>query len=133
MALLEDIRTRLVAAGVGVAGTTLFIGRGLPDTPDACVALQQYAGDAPIDTLGQAVGTAAIQRPRVQVTARALTVSAAETKAKACFAALHNYQGTLNGTRYLRIQALQDVFLMRLDKNNRVVYGANFEVWKDFS
>lgn len=133
MALLEDMRTRLVTAGVGTAGTDLFIGRGLPDTPDACVAVECYGGEQPIDTFGQAVGTAAIQRPRIQVAARAKTFTAAETKAKAAYAALHNFNGTLNGTRYLRIAALQDVFKMRVDKNNRIVCGANFEVWKDFS
>ena len=133
MALLEDIRTRLVTASVGVAGTTLFIGRGLPDTPDACVSVQQYAGDAPVDTMGASLDAPKIQRPRVQVVARATTFSAAETKAKAAYAALHNFVGTLNGTRYLRIAALQDVFLMRRDKSNRIICGVNFEVWKDFS
>jgi hypothetical protein len=48
--ILEALADKLTAASVATVGTNLFIGL-MPDKPDVCVGLYEYAGAAPLEVL----------------------------------------------------------------------------------
>jgi hypothetical protein len=130
VALLDDLVTELQTAGVGTSGTTIFAGT-IPATPDACVALLHYASESP-DRLMGATGVRAtsVERPRVQVVARAMTYQAAESKARQALTAL-DWLGpkTIGGTRYFHVMALQrPPFFLRRDENDRTLMAFNVSV-----
>ena len=132
MATLDEIGTYLETQGVGTQATDLFL-RSAPDTPDACVAVLEYGGAPPVPKMGNTPGAVILERPRIQVRARAATYTAAETKAKAAWSALHWFVGTLSGTVYYKIEALQSPFLLERDENNRFIVGFNCQIEKDRS
>jgi len=51
-----------------IAGANFFLGRLPAEAPDACVVLQQYEGQAPTFTMGNAVS--ALEHPRLQLAVR---------------------------------------------------------------
>ena len=130
MGFAVDIGTILQTASVGTLGVSLFVGRGLPDAPDDAVAVIQYGGAPPVLKMTTTVGATHMERPRFQIVARSLDYAAAETKARNAWNALHGYAGTVNGTIYGYIQALQSPFYMGLDSNNRCRVAFNVEASK---
>ena len=129
--LLDEVGAYLQTHGIGTLGTDLFTGI-MPDAPDAAVALIEYGGVEPMHALGG--GTAKIERPRLQVLARATTYSAARTKIEAAYKVLDALAGeTLSGVRYLAVEALQSPFFLRRDENNRVELIFNVQVHKELS
>jgi hypothetical protein len=66
--ILEALADRLTSASVATVGTNLFIGM-MPDQPDLCVSLFEYAGAAPLEVLRDNAAT--VERPGVQVLVRA--------------------------------------------------------------
>lgn len=122
--LLDDIATYLEANSIGTVGTDLFKG-DMPETPDNCVALFEYAGEPP------EVATD-IEYPGLQVRVRNTSYSAARVKIDAVYALLHTLANTtLSGTKYLSIFAVQSspVPLGR-DSSNRVDLAQNYKVTK---
>lgn len=134
MALLDDLATFLQTKGVGVVGTTVFKGF-LPDAPDACVALVDSPGLPVVRTMASTGAAGILERPRVQVTARATTPQAARDKAMDALTALDWTQRvTLGTTRYYLIEALQrPPFLIQRDENDRFVYGFTVQIHKALS
>jgi hypothetical protein len=129
--LLEELGQRLQALGHGTLGVDLFIYQ-LPDEPDSCVALRGYEGPEPVYTQGTALPT--FERPRFQLTARALEVGTAMTAAWAAWKELSRIKNELiGGAWYLSVHPLQSPFLLERDENNRWVAAANFEAWKEVS
>ena len=45
--ILEALADKLTTASVATVGTNLFLGM-MPDSPDLCVALYEYAGAPPL-------------------------------------------------------------------------------------
>lgn len=66
--MLEALADRLQSASIATAGVDLFLGI-MPDTPDVCVALYEYAGEQPLEVLRDNAAT--LERPSVQVMTRA--------------------------------------------------------------
>jgi hypothetical protein len=67
-------------------------------------------------------------RPGVQILVRAREASVARAKAKAMHAALDGlYNVTINGTKYQRIVAVQDVMDQRVDETGRPRFAFNLE------
>lgn len=67
MSVLESIGARIASAGLGTLGVDTFLSR-MPDQPDNCVAVFEYDGGPPMQTLGP-VGIA-LDRVRIQVMGR---------------------------------------------------------------
>ena len=65
MSVLEDAADHLEDNGLGTVGTDIFLSV-LPQSPDVCTALFEYAGSAPKETMGTMLA-----RPRLQVVCRA--------------------------------------------------------------
>lgn len=129
MGLSEDLRTHLATHGLA---TDVYVG-GLVDRPDEQAALLEYPGAPPENRMSSALGASRIERPRVQVLARGTTYASARARAEALLAKLHWLQNTtLNGTRYLLVEALQrPPFHLRTDANERVIFAFNLQVVRE--
>ena len=149
--MLADISTYLKDQGVGTPGTDMFLGL-MPDQPDNCVALYEYAGSPPdLHWNGE--------YPGLQVRVRNKSYAAARAKIREIMAALHGlYEQTLSdgskgnggegpvgdgdegeggepipatGTRYLLIKARGSPEILKRDASNRVELVLNFEIIKE--
>lgn len=120
--MLEALADRLQSASVATAGVNMFLGL-MPDKPDVCVALYEYAGEQPLEVLRD--NDATLERPSVQVmvragrndypAARALMVSVRD-----------NLTGitdeTISGVRFLRVNQNSSINSVGTDENDRPLF-----------
>ena len=122
--MLSDIGIFLQSQGIGTLGANLFLGL-MPDQPDNCIALFEYAGSPPdLHWDGE--------YPGLQVRVRNKSYAAARTKIGEAMTALHGlHEQTLSGTRYLLIKARGGPEVLKRDNNNRIEVFVNFEIIKE--
>lgn len=122
--MLKDIGEYLEAEGVGTLGKDIFLGL-LPDTPDTCVVLYEYAGSPPdLHWNGE--------YPGLHIKVRANDYVAVRAKVKAVSAALHGlYETILNDTRYLLIKAKGSPEVFDRDEKDRIIMFINFDIMKE--
>lgn len=122
--MLSDISTYLKNQGVGTPGTDIFLGL-MPNQPDNCIALFEYAGSPPdLHWNGE--------YPGLQVRVRNKSYAAARAKIGEVAKKLHGlHEQTLSGTRYLLIKAHGAPEVLKRDNNNRVEMFVNFEIIKE--
>lgn len=131
MALLDDMATLLVNAGVGVVGVSIFSSSSaiIPTGAGPYLTLIENSGVSPTRKQNQAA--AATRRPMVQILVRASTYSAALAMAQAAYLALDGkFNITISGTQYVKITARQDPGDMGLDGAKRAMSGFNLDVEK---
>lgn len=126
--MLEALAARLQSDGVATLATDLFLGM-MPNSPDECLALYEYAGESPLEVLID--NTATLERPSVQVmsragrndypTARALIVSARDS-----LTAIVNE--TISGSTFLRVHALSSINALGVDENERPRFTLSVQV-----
>lgn len=132
MAVLDDIGAFLDAQlGSLTLGTNLFLAR-LPDDPDTCVAVFEYVGEPPVETMN---GTSLplVEQPRIQVVTRAAGYSSARTLALTIWTELEtlvNTTAVVAGDTFLRMSALQSPFALERDSVDRILIAQNFRVQK---
>ena len=125
--MLEDMALLLQQANIGVIGTNIFLSN-MPASPDACVALYEYAGNARERSFGGDV----LESPGLQVRVRNTTYSAARTKIESVIAALDGVNNTtVNNKRYLSVLVQQSPTPMGSDQNGRKEFTVNFIVQKE--
>ena len=124
MPLLTEIGAYLATKSIGTVGTDIFLGL-MPDQPDNCIALFEYAGSPPdLHWAGE--------YPGLQVRVRDKSYAAARTKIGEAMTALHGLHETvLGGTRYLLVKARGSPEVLKRDANNRVELFVNFEIIKE--
>lgn len=122
--MLREIGAYLATKSIGTVGTDIFLGL-MPDQPDNCIALFEYAGSPPdLHWNGE--------YPGLQVRVRNKIYAAARTKIGEAMTALHGlHEQTLSGTRYLLIKARGSPEVLKRDANNRVELFVNFEIIKE--
>ena len=122
--MLTEIGAYLATQNVGTVGTDIFLGL-MPDQPDNCIALFEYAGSPPdLHWNGE--------YPGLQVRVRNKSYAAARTKIGEVMEKLHGlHEQTLSGTRYLLIKARGSPEILKRDNNNRVELFVNFEIIKE--
>lgn len=122
--MLAAISAYLATKNVGTVGTDIFLGL-LPDQPDNCTALFEYAGSPPdLHWNGE--------YPGLQVRVRNKSYAAARTKIGEIMKLLHGLHETqLSGTRYLLIKARGSPEVLKRDASNRIEWFVNFEVMKE--
>lgn len=137
MSVLDEIGKYLEDEGVGTVGTDLFLGF-LPDTPAACVALQEYSASPPSPGFG--VPGIQHETPGVQVLARGTPedYDGPRAKAEAAYKALAKVQGqtltsAASSAAYLMVLAQQSPFVLDRDAEMRVIFAANFLCEKELS
>jgi len=119
MSVLEALADRLASASVAVTASTMFIGI-MPDTPDLCVALYEYAGAPPLEVLRS--NTATLEQPSIQVMtrgsrndypgARALMEHVLDTLCAIT-------DETISGVRFLRVSNLSAINALGTDEKDR--------------
>ena len=122
--MLKEIGTYLQSQGIGTLGADLFLGL-MPDQPDNCIALFEYAGSPPdLHWNGE--------YPGLQVRVRNKSYAAGRAKIEEVVTELHGaHELTLNSTRYLLIKARGSPEVLKRDNNNRVELFVNFEIIKE--
>jgi len=120
----EDIAIYLASQGLGTRGTTIFRGY-LPPQPVECLGVFAIGG-----TTAELVGN--IDHPSIQILVRALTYDTAEEKAYDIFNTLHALtETTINGSRYLLVEALQDPISLGQDENGYYLFSINFRIMRE--
>ena len=122
--MLTEIGAYLATKNVGTVGTDIFLGL-MPDQPDNCVSLFEYAGSPPdLHWAGE--------YPGLQVRVRNKSYAAARAKIGEIAKELHGlHEQMLSGTRYLLIKARGSPEILKRDASNRVELVLNFEVMKE--
>ncbi len=122
--MLEQIGNYIQAQGVATLEVDMFLGY-MPDQPDSCVALFEYAGAPPDLHWGG-------EYPGLQVRVRNTSYSAARAKIENIGKLLHGaHETVLSGTRFLLIKATGSPEVLRRDGSNRVEFFINFETIKE--
>lgn len=127
MPLLDALATYIDAQTALTAATDLFK-QFLPDSPDACVAIFEYAGLPPIHTFG-ANTQAILERPKFQVICRnaAGEYDLARSQAETLYTLLEKLSDTsLSGTLYIRIEALHSPFALEPDAKGRTLVACSY-------
>ena len=122
--MLTEIGAYLATKSIGTVGTDIFLGL-MPDEPDNCIALFEYAGSPPdLHWNGE--------YPGLQVRVRNKSYAAARSKIGEVIEKLHGlHEQTLSGTRYLLIRARGSPEVLKRDASNRVELFVNFEIIKE--
>jgi len=122
--VLREIGAYLATKSIGKVGTDIFLGL-MPDQPDNCIALFEYAGSPP-DLHWEG------EYPGLQVRVRDKSYPAGKAKIEQIVRVLHGLHETvLGGTRYLLVKARGSPEVLKRDNNNRVEFFVNFEIIKE--
>lgn len=124
--IVFDAGTILVAAGVGVLGTTLSEG-SMPSKPSNIVTVYEFQGKKPTRTSAK---TVAAEYGNLKVVARNAVYETGYAKAAAARAALQNYSGTPSGagSAILEITATSSINSLGQDDNGLFRFSVNFQV-----
>lgn len=128
MSVLESVGDRLDAREFAELGVDLFLSR-MPDKPDDCIALFEYDGGPPMQTLGAAA--IALDRVRIQVMARGARDRYPEVRNRMLAIRLDLGSITdevISGYRVLRASPQGYPTLMGYDDNNRFRLVFNLEL-----
>lgn len=119
--MLASISSYLQDSGIS---TTIYEGN-MPDSPDTCIALFEYAGSPPdLHWNGE--------YPGLQVRSRAKAYATAKSNITEAIQKLHGvHEVTMSGTRYLLIKARGSPEIFQRDESNRVELFVNFEIIKE--
>lgn len=128
MSVLEDLGGYLDTQLASLTlGTNLFYSL-MPETVDNVVALYENTGAPPNFTMGS-TNLPQMERPQVQALVRNSTYSAGRTVCENVYRVLTAIANqTINGNRYLRVEALGMPALLERDASKRVVFTMNFDV-----
>lgn len=123
--LVEDIADYLDDQGLGTVQTDIFY-NNMPDTPDNCLAVYAYAGQAPPTTWDA-------EYPSIQVKVRNTDSIDAYELAYSVFTTLHRLTNpSMTSTKdYYYIYATQSPAMMGKDANGRYEFVVNFNVIKE--
>ena len=122
--MLSEIGAYLATKSIGTVGTDIFLGL-MPDQPDNCIALFEYAGSPPdLHWNGE--------YPGLQVRVRNKSYAQGRAKIGEIMTLLHGlHETTLSSTRYLLIKARGSPEVLKRDASNRVEFFVNFEIIKE--
>lgn len=126
--MLESLADRLQSASVATIATDLFIGL-MPNDPDTCVALYEYAGSPPMEVLVD--NTATLERPSVQVMTRAgrNDYPTAKTLIENVRDTLTDItDDTISGMRFLRVNQISSINALGVDENDRPRFSLSLQV-----
>lgn len=131
MPFLDEIKDRLVAQGVGVFGSNIFLGSkaAIPPGPGPYLTLIETGGMAP--TRVQNKASANTQRPMAQVAVRGINYVTTRSMLKAAYDALDGiFNTTLSGTFYHKVTARQEPTDIGQDADGRPTIVFNIEAEK---
>ena len=123
MPAAKDVAEYMEDQSIGTVGTTIFVGY-MPDDPDDCISVTQYAGRPPFSK-------ERYERPGVQVRVRAVNQENAETTVFGIFNLLHDKEHvTMESRMYEHVEATASPSALGPDAKGRYVWVVNFIVLK---
>ncbi len=128
---LDEISARLVAQGVGIVGSNIFLGSKavIPDGDGPYLSLTETGGSAPTRIHNRSVANT--RRPTAQILVRAKSYLVARTMAASAYGALDGVFNTmLSGVFYQSITARQEPTDIGLDalKRPMIVFNIDAEM-----
>ena len=126
--MLEAVADRLQSASVAFAAVDLFIGI-MPDKPDKCVAIYEYAGAQPLEVLVDDAAT--LERPSIQVMTRGArndypSARALMDQVRDTLTGITNE--TISGERFLRVNQISSINALGVDDNDRPRFTLSLQV-----
>jgi hypothetical protein len=126
--MLEAIADRLQSASIAFAAQDLFIGL-MPDQPDRCLAIYEYAGAGPLEVMVD--NTATLERPSIQVMSRAgrndyPTARDLIEQARDELTSITNE--TISGETFLRVNQISSINALGVDTNDRPRFTLSLQV-----
>lgn len=120
--MLEALADKLTSASVATVGNNLFIGI-MPNSPDVCVSLYEYAGSPPLEVLRDNAAT--LERPSVQVMVRASrndypTARDLITDVRDSLTGITDE--TISNVRFLRVNQNSAINAVGTDENDRPLF-----------
>lgn len=120
--MLEALADKLTSASVATVGSNLFIGI-MPNSPDVCVSLYEYAGSPPLEVLRDNAAT--LERPSVQVIVRASrndypTARDLITDVRDSLTSITDE--TISNVRFLRVNQNSAINAVGTDENDRPMF-----------
>jgi hypothetical protein len=127
--MIEDVGEYLDAQSTRFnLGVATFL-NSLPSEPNRAHGLFETPGLPPVRAFGSTGPS--WERGRVQVQCRSTSSVTARADIDAAFVLLEGVQNqTIQSNTFLRVSAAQSPFLLERDKQGRVVFGCNFDVWR---
>lgn len=130
MPLLDDLADFIIANNPSFLAASTFAG-DWQDEPDVACVVYEYPGSN-IYMMGG--GPVSLEMPRVQVVVRAPEYAQARLLSGSIRATMDTIRSTtLNGTRYLRVGALDTPHEIAPDVQHRKRIAVNYEVTKEVS
>jgi hypothetical protein len=128
MNLLEDLGGWLDSQlGTLTLGTNFFYSL-MPENVSNCAALYQNTGAPPSFTMGSN-NLPILERPQIQFLVRNSSYTTANSLSDSMYRVLTAIANqTINGRRYLRVEAIGFPALLERDSNNRAIFSCNFDV-----
>lgn len=126
MSFLDDMGALLESSGVLPPGVQVSLSQ-LPNTPDDCVGLLEYAGAPPRYAKREDHPT--LRRTRFQAVCRSKGYRAARERAEAVLGALGGVSGhaAASGERYASVRALGEPMPLNRDDSGRWIVSCNYE------
>lgn len=115
-----DISDLLAAAGVGSVTpplVSIFCGR-YGANPDDAIMVRPLPGSSPMQAMGPSLTAPVFERPEAQILLRNPDWVTHQTKIEEVKAALHHYQGVIDGRHYY-IELTYEPIYLGVDENNR--------------
>lgn len=131
--VLDDLTLWLETDGVATRATNLFYGY-MPDSPDLCITLYEYGGYANEPHMGKT--TINLEWPTIHCEARGArndytTPRALIQQVVTSFAKIGDT--VIGSTKYGAVCAIQPVFPLLDDANQRHLFAVNFQIMKGYS
>lgn len=128
--LVNDLSDLLTSGGIA---TTIYT-HYLPERPDDAIAINVTGGYQPVRAFSAVAGAAVEEQPTVQIIRRSPSQARAEAEMNVIFKMLDGFgDRSINGTRYLWIEAQQTPFPLPQDLTQRNYMVCNFRVCKALS
>lgn len=126
MGMLEDIADYIILQGLATAKGSDVFQETLPEAPDTCIAIFEYAGRPP------PLEVSTVER-NFQVMTRNVDPDLAREKSWSIYKVLHQEESKgdrrdLTAERWGLISATDTPFKLKVDQNGRTVYACNYNM-----
>lgn len=126
MAAQEDLAVMAQTMNFGIEGVSIFAGREPDEVSDPAITFKNYGSGPLVKTMESRLP--AIATPRVQVTARSKMFGDAQSIAEQLYAALFQFNTTINGNFYTMLEPMGEPIFIGPDPLDRQQIAFNVNI-----